>query len=85
MKRNNILISRCFSGLLTLSLVMNPIPVYAEDGFMDEFPAEAESLEEISDNATFVIDSFPDFQKDSDEKYIDEEIREKYSEIKAAP
>lgn len=85
MKRKNILISRCFSGLLTLSLVMNPIPVYAEDGFTDEFPAEAESLEEISDNTTFIIDSFPDFQKDSDEKYIDEEIREKYSEIKAVP
>ncbi|MGN0355237.1 MAG: LPXTG cell wall anchor domain-containing protein [Muricoprocola sp.] len=85
MKRNTILISRCFSGLLTLSLIMNPIAVYAEDGFMDEFPAEAESLEENVDNATFIIDSFPDFQKDSDEIYIDEEIREKYSEIKAVP
>lgn len=90
MHRKHTLFAKCASGLLSFSLIMSMIPsvpAWAEDDFSEDISAEEAALDADVEvpSSIFYITKFPGFEKDDQGHFTDEQTKEKYGDLKAAP
>lgn len=96
MRKHKLWISKCTSGLLSLSLILSGVltlPVSAEEGipedgydevYDEEFPEGDGEDEEILPSI-FVVTGFDKFEKDQEGKFLNEETAAKYGTLTALP